>query len=344
MRAQEYNFKVTYKSGKDIPIADALSRAPVNSSKSEEIIPVNNLSFTSFKASRLDEIRMKTQSDDTLKLLKQTIIKGWPQNKASIPLSLTPYFNYRDELSVQDGIVLRGERVVIPTSMHHEMKMKVHAGHTGINSCLRHARELIYWPGISAEIRQYVETCDVCASYASKQPEEPLHLHDVPSRPWQKVGTDIFTISGRNYLVTVDYFSQFFEVDYLQEITSADVITKLKHHFARHGIPDTVISDNGSQYSSSEFSRFAERWGFSHEPISPGNSKANGAAKSAVKIAKNLMKKCCKAKEDPYLGLLNIRNTPQEVWRQVLYNVSWEGVPRQLFQQLMIASCHPIFP
>ena len=144
LRAQEYNFEVTYKSGKDNPIADALSRAPVNSSKSEEIISVNNLSFTSFKASRLDEIRMKTQSDDTLKLLKQTIIKGWPQNKASLPLSLTPYFNYRDELSVQDGIVLRGERVVIPTSMRHEMKMKVHAGHTGINSCLRRARELIY--------------------------------------------------------------------------------------------------------------------------------------------------------------------------------------------------------
>ena len=113
-------------------------------------------------------------------------------------------------------------------------------------------------------------------------------------------------------MVTVDYFSQFFEVDYLQEITSVDVVTKLKHHFARHGIPDTVISDNGSQYSPSEFSRFAERWRFSHEPISPGNSKANGAAESDVKIAKNLMKKCCKAKEDPYLGLLNIRNTPPE--------------------------------
>ena len=185
-------------------------------------------------------------------------MKVGQKNKASLPLSLTPYFNYRDELSVQDGIALRGEQVVIPTSMRHKMKMKVHAGHTGINSCLRRAQELIYWPGISAEIRQYVETCDVCASYASKQPEELLHLHDVPSRPWQKVGKDIFTISGINYLVMVDYFSQFFEVDYLQEITSADVITKLKHHFSRHDIPDTVISDNGSQYSSSEFSRFAE--------------------------------------------------------------------------------------
>ena len=215
-------------------------------------------------------------------------------------------------MSVQDGIILRGERVVIPSSMRYEMKQKVHAGHSGINSCLRRARELIYWPGISAEIRQYVESCDVCASYSHKQPEEPLHLHDVLLRPWQKVGTDIFTIEGRNYLVTVDYFNQYFETDYLPETTSDSVITKLKHHFARHGIPDTVISDNGPQYSSHEFKNFAQKWGFSHETISPGNSRANGAAEAAVKIAKNLMKKCKKAKEDPYLGLLNLRNTPNE--------------------------------
>ncbi|XP_064115055.1 uncharacterized protein K02A2.6-like [Macrobrachium nipponense] len=157
----------------------------------------------------------------------------------------------------------------------------------------------MYWPGISAEIRQYVESCDVCTSYSYKQPEEPLHLHEVPSCPWQKVGSDMSTIEGRNYLVTVDYCSNFFEVDYLPETTSDAVITKLKHHFACHGIPDTLISDNDPQYSSHLFDDFARKWGFCHEPISPGNSKTNGAAEAAVKIAKNLMKKCKKAKEDP---------------------------------------------
>ena len=139
LRAQEYNFEVIFKSGKDIPIADTLSRAPVNNSVSKEILSVHNLSFTPFKSSRLGEIRTKTHSDDTLNVLKQVIITGWPQDKYYLPHSLTPYFNYRDELSVQDGIIVRGERVIIPVSMRNEMKVKLHAGHTGINSCLRRA-------------------------------------------------------------------------------------------------------------------------------------------------------------------------------------------------------------
>ena len=86
---------------------------------------------------------MRTQSDEALRILKQTIIEGWPENKALLSQSIAPYYNYRDEMSVQDGIILRSERVVIPASMRHEMKQKVHAGHSGINSCLRRARELL---------------------------------------------------------------------------------------------------------------------------------------------------------------------------------------------------------
>ena len=137
-------------------------------------------------------------------------------------------------------------------------------------------------------------------------------MHEVPNRPWEKVGTDIFTIKGRNYLVTVDYFSQFFQVDYLPETTSAEaIVAKMKYRFARHRIPD-VVSDSGPQYSSQHFKSFAKIWGFSHETSSPGKSKANGAAEAAVRVTKNMMKKCHDAKEDDYLGLLNLRNTPQE--------------------------------
>ena len=247
-------------------------------------------------------------------------MQGWPDHKSLLPKPLTPYFDYRDELTVQDGIILRGERIVIPASMRRDMKERVHAGHSGINSCLRRAREFIYWPGISAEIRQYVESCNTCSSYSSNQAKEPLFMHETPSRPCEKVGTDIFTISGRNYLITVDYFSQFFEVDYLSELNSESVINKLKHHFCRYGIPDVVISDNGPQYSSHCFQIFANKYGFSHETISPGNSQANGAAEAAVKIAKNLMKKCIKAKEDPYIGLSNLRYTPMKVCKVAQYN------------------------
>ena len=277
-----------------------------------EVVRVNNITFSPIKAERLDQIRAASQKDVTLTLLKNTIMEGWPADKALVMQELIPYYNYRDELTVQDGIILRGDRIVIPTAMRKEMKQKLHSGHLGINSSLRRARDLIFWPGMSNDIRQYIETCDTCASQCNKQPPETLYLHDVPNRPWEKVGSDLFTIENRNYLVTVDYYSNFFEVDFLSETTSEAVINKLKHHFARHGIPDIVISDNGPQFNSERFKNFSNNWSFKHEPISPGNSKANGAAEAAVKIAKRLMKKCKNAGEDPYIALLNLRNTPTE--------------------------------
>ena len=196
--------------------------------------------------------------------------------------------------------------------MRLEVKRKVHAGHMGINSCIRRARDFVFWPGMSKEIQQYVEACETCARYASTQQPETLNLHPIPNRPWSKVGIDLFSISGRDYLVTVDYMSNFYEVDYLPEITAATVITKIKYHFARHGIPDIVITDNGPQFACGLFRQFASTWEFDHQPISPGNSKANGAAEAAVKDAKKMIKRCIAEKTDPYLGLLNVRNTLTE--------------------------------
>ena len=191
--------------------------------------------------------------------LGEVIQKGWPEEKISLPSCTLPHFSYKDELSMQDGVIYRLLRVVIPTSLRREIKKKLHAGHLGINACLRRGRDLVYWPGISAEIRQFVETCWVCATYADKQAPGPLHLHDVPHHPWQKVGTDLYSWAVRSHLVTVDFYSKFFELDCLPDISSSTVISKLKHNSARHGIPDMVIRDNATQFTSAEVNTFARK-------------------------------------------------------------------------------------
>jgi transposase InsO family protein len=313
LRAQKYQFSLVHKPGTQLYVSDTLSRAPLAEKPSSELVTVNLLNFIPIKPDRLNQIKMATLQDENLSLLKDIIIKGWPNSKGSLPSeSLIPYFHCRDEVTVHDGIVLRGNRVVIPHSMRTEMKELLHAGHLGINSCLRRARELIYWPRMSSEIRQHIEACSTCATFADKQPQETLFLHDVPSRPWEKIGTDIFTYDDRQYLVTADYYSTFFELDYLSDTLASTVVSKLKQHFARHGIPDVVISDGGPQYTSGEFQKFQQNWVFQHEFSSPGNSKANGAAEAAVKQAKRILRKSHHHKEDPYLGLLNLRNTPTE--------------------------------
>ena len=110
-------------------------------------------------------------------------MEGWPNHIRQLSDRTLPYFSYRDELTIQDGVIFLGERIVVPSSLRQGMKEKVHAGHMGINSCLRRARYLILWPHMSADIRHCVETCGVCVTYVDRQPAESLVTTETPVLP-----------------------------------------------------------------------------------------------------------------------------------------------------------------
>ena len=186
----------------------------------------------------------------------------------------------------------------------------IHLGHSGIEGCLKRARESVYWPGMTADIREHIQGCEICNEYAQAQQTEHLMSHEVPTRPWQRVGTDLFTFDGNEYLITVCYYSNFWEIDRLYDTASQTVIHKLKSHFARYGKPDELISDNGPQFSSAKFQKFMRDWDITHNTSSPHYPQSNGKAESAVKTAKRMMRKT--TNEDQYLVLLSIRNTPQQ--------------------------------
>jgi transposase InsO family protein len=129
---------------------------------------------------------------------------------------------------------------------------------------------------------------------------------------WNKIRFDIFEIKGRNYLIAVDYYSNFIEVDYLSKMKSSQMIRILKKHFARYGIPSTVMSDNGPQFVSRQFELFLSNWKVNHATSSPGHQQSNGKAEAAVKIVKTLMKKTVKDGCDRFEALLEQRNTPRQ--------------------------------
>ena len=189
---------------------------------------------------------------------------------------------------------------------------KLHSSHLGVEGCLRRAREVMYWPGMNQEVKDVVSVCSTCNAYRPEQCKEPLLPHDIPSRPWSRVGIDLFQLYDQHYLVTVDYFSNFFEVDKLSTTSATQVITKLRIHFARYGVPDVVVSDNGPQFACEEFKQFATRWQFSHVTSSPRYPQSNGKVENAVKTAKQLMRKAIDDKADVYLAFLDYRNTPTE--------------------------------
>ena len=313
MRLQKYDFTVPYERGKNMHLADMLSQAylPFQGKEEDDIVSVNMVRYLPISDKRLNEIRVETRKDQSLWSLSETIFVGWPEDKKDAIELTHPYFSMRDELTVQDGLIFKGNAVVIPRSLRAAMKAKIHSFHLGIEACLRRARKCLYWPAMSAEIKEYISACEICREFdTTSQARETLMSHEVPSRPWEKIAADIFTLDGKDYLVTIDYYSNFWEIDRLPSTKATTTILKLKGHFARYGIPDQVISDNGPQFSSKEFADFARTWDFKHLTSSPGHSKSNGKAESGVKTAKRILRKSIRAGTDPNLAILDYRNTP----------------------------------
>ena len=146
--------------------------------------------------------------------------------------------------------------------------------------------------------------------HRNRQQKESLISHDdVPVDPWEKVGSDLLHCLGNNYLLLVDYYSNFSEICLLKDTHSLTVIPHMKSVFARYGIPKTIVSDNGPQYSSFQFQKFCKIYDISHDPSSPEHQKANALANNTVKIVKYLLKKASKSQQDPYIALLAYRST-----------------------------------
>ncbi|KAL7859480.1 hypothetical protein SRHO_G00146270 [Serrasalmus rhombeus] len=197
-------------------------------------------------------------------------------------------------------------------SLRPEILRQLHEGHLGIEKCKRRARSAVYWPGINEDIENMVGKCETCNKYQRKQAREPMVIPDLPIAPWEKVGTDLFHCNGKDYLLVIDYYSNFPEIALLSSTTASTVIMHVKSIFARYGIPKTVVSDNGPCYNCKEWQQFASHYGFNHVTSSPQHAQANGKAEKGVHIIKQILKKTTDSKSDPYLALLSYRAAPLE--------------------------------
>ena len=328
LQLQKNNLKIVYKPGKEFFIADILSRAflpneqtpekkncDVYAVKQEEYLiksieEIDMVEFLPITAERLADLREKTVLDECLQKLKHVIRVGWPDTKEEVPSEIRNYFHFKEELTIQDGILFKGNRVTVPTALRSHMVKKVHSSHIGIEGCLRKARDVLFWPGMAAEIKDWIAKCDTCNTYQTNQQKEPLIPHDPPKRSWSHVAADLFTFDKKEWLVIVDHWSVYFELNQVPYTLSSTVIKSLKNQFARHGIPVTLYSDNGSQFASREFSEFASAWQFDHQTSSPHFPQSNGKVENAVKSAKRLLTKAKASGQDPYLAILDWRNTP----------------------------------
>ncbi|KAK3098958.1 hypothetical protein FSP39_024697 [Pinctada imbricata] len=312
MRLMRFDYSMTYVPGKHMYTADTLSRSPVG-----EITELDKLSeketealvdmiVGSIEASdkRLEEIRQNLPKDKVCSTLLHYVKEGWP-DKFKLPEEIKPYWTHRGELNEQRGLLMKGNRLVIPKSMQKEILSRIHTGHLGITKCQQRAKETVFWIGLSKQVEDLVKNCDKCQMNANDRPE-PLMTTNLPSRPWEKLGTDMFEYKGSQYLLVIDYYSRYVEVAKLTSTSSETIVNHLKSIFSRHGIPEVLRSDNGPQYASKYFADFASQYGFSLVTSSPRYPQSNGEAERAVQTVKNVIKKS----DDPYLALMAYRATP----------------------------------
>ncbi|KAK9711109.1 Integrase zinc binding domain [Popillia japonica] len=219
------------------------------------------------------------------------IMKGWPNDSRKVDSDIKNYNQYRGELTVIDDLIYKGQSIVVPKSMKHEMVQKIHYTYLGINECLKLAQESIFWPNMYNEIRQVVANCALCLKYSTSQPKDVLQRYKIPTLPWNKVGCDIMEI---------------IEIAELNNITSKSV----KAIFARHGIPLTLVSGGGTEFTSLEFKNFASEWEFNVVITSATHAQSNGRAERQIQTAKGIFKKVWEDKKDIDIVLLHYRNTP----------------------------------
>ena len=210
IRTSPYHFTMRYIPGLTNQLADCLSR--LQGQKDMMKLPkLHHYQITSqLKASSesLHQLRSAMEKDDALALLKYTITQEWPDSIKEVPSELQTYWIFREELTVEDVLILKGTRIIIPSKKHESVLKLTHEGHLGLNKCKLHTKETVNQPGLNDQLEQLVLNCVLCLKYLKSKYKQPHNMslgQEIPLNPWTKLTTNIFHFEGVSYLLVVDY-------------------------------------------------------------------------------------------------------------------------------------------
>lgn len=296
--------------------ADALSRLPafshsVTPEPGEILLLRDRLANSPITASH---IKQWTDRDPTLSRVRRYVSTGWPNSPDSEDLA--PFYKRRDELSLLDGCILIGSRVVVPKAGQDGVKKELHASHMGISKMKGLARAYVWWPHLDQEIESMVQSCSVCQTSRPSPAVAPLHPWEWPERPWARVHIDYAgPFMGKMFLVLVDAHSKWLEAHIVNSATTQATIEKLQAMFSVHGIPEKIVSDNGSAFTSIEFERFVKENGIVHIRSSPYHPASNGLAERGVQTLKQGLQRLDSGSLETKLArfLFKYRLTPHAV-------------------------------
>lgn len=299
LRLQSYSFKIVYQPG-PTNLADALSRLSASNKEIVSFDPENEgyvrmlTSMAAPVAITVQEIQNESNRDDEIQEVIRALGDGDWTGKAK------PYKAYGTELCVSSEILLRGERIIIPERLRRRTLELAHEGHPGMVVMKRRLRQKVWWPGLDAEVEQFVKTCRDCTLVSNTAAPEPMIRTTMPDRPWVYVAVDFMgpLPTGHNLLVIVDYYSRFVEVIVMKDISAKSTIHALHETFCRYGIPETMKSDNGPQFVSEALQDFCNEYGIKLRKTTPYWPQANGEVERANRALKKRLQISQTSKSD----------------------------------------------
>ncbi|KAG5886201.1 hypothetical protein JTB14_028032 [Gonioctena quinquepunctata] len=272
---------------------DALSRLPLTSQDIEgpplqEVLMLESVPEISFTA---EEIAKKTKEDRILSKVSLWIQTGWTDDKNKVPEELKQFWQKRNELSMYNGCLLWGNRVIIPSIETNQVLQILHATHPGIVRMKALARSYVWWPGLDADIERLVHGCSVCQENRNMPPKAVLRPWEETREPWTRLHIDFAgPTQGSLFLIVVDSFSKWLEVRVVPSTSFQSAISVLRELFATHGVPLVIVSDNATAFTSSEFQIFLTNNLIRHARIAPYHPASNGEAERMVQTTKHLLK------------------------------------------------------
>ena len=294
-----YTYDVTYRKSSDIPLADFLSRLPYTSKTSDtgedEASAYFVESLENLQPLKAENVRLATGRDPGLAEVSRYIRTGWP---ARVSGELQPFCSKKEELTIVNGCIFWGARVVIPMQLQSRVLEELHDSHPGITRMKTLARSHVWWPKIDRDVEDVVKQCPGCQETRSERPNVFLHPWERTKRPWERVHLDFAgPMRGYYFLVLIDSHSKWPEVVAMKNTTTSATVNVLIEIFARFGIPIQLVSDNGPQLTSQEFEDFMKKLGIKHIRVAPYRPQSNGLAERMVKTLKQSLRAAMAAKD-----------------------------------------------
>lgn len=287
-----FQYSIRYKNTKAHGNCDSLSRLPLQESE------VHRADSTdTYVNSLLDcvpvssaNIAAATRRDKTLSQVLELVATGWTRID-EVRDDLRMYMNRRNELTLHQGCLMWGNRVIIPEELQETLLQELHVGHVGIQKMKTLARSYVWWPTLDIDIEGLTKKCSGCMAVKNNPPEAPIHPWEYPCKPWSRVHIDFAgPFLGHMYLVMVDAYSKWPIVSVMKSTTATKTVEVIRSAFADYGLCDEIVSDNGPQFVSSVFKDFLKKNGVRHITSAPYHPKTNGLAERFVQTLKQALK------------------------------------------------------